>query len=118
KSLAIAPLFAREPSAWASALLKTPSHTFERRLDAVYWLLPLLTAAPADVLVCHFGDIGIRALNVCSLRRHPRRIVVLFHGADMTRFVETHGRDVYRELFVRADLCLPISERWKQRLLE
>lgn len=118
KAIGLAPFFAREPAAWASAISDAPAYPFERRLDAVYWLLPLLSTATADVLVCHFGDIGIRALNVRRLRRQPRRAVVLFHGADMTRFVQANGPNVYDELFRQADLFLPISERWKERLLE
>lgn len=118
KALMLAPRFLWQPAAYLRAMTYRPMGTFERPLDGIYWLIPLLKAVDADVVVCHFGDIALRTM---SLHRHTRpkgQLVAFFHGADMTRFVLTHGPGVYREVFDKASLCLPISERWKQRLVE
>jgi colanic acid/amylovoran biosynthesis glycosyltransferase len=42
---------------------------------------------------------------------------VSFHGVDMSACLE-HGDGLYRHLFERGDLFLPISEHWRQRLIE
>ncbi|MEZ5566621.1 MAG: glycosyltransferase [Gammaproteobacteria bacterium] len=116
------PNFLRHPGVWLRGLLDAPHHPFARRLDPLYWSLPLLSAVRADVWVCHFGDVALRALAVNRLV-HPGeertcRLAVFFHGADITRFVDEHGPGVYSQLLSETDLCLPISARWQQRLLE
>ncbi len=71
-----------------------------------------------DVLYCHFGEIGIIAHRLRRLGLLSGRLVTVFHGFDITRFVKERGREVYAELLAGGDLFLPVSERWKRRLLE
>ncbi|MEO7386034.1 MAG: glycosyltransferase [Gammaproteobacteria bacterium] len=118
EALLVAPRFRRQPGTWLRGLLTKPFHPFARRLDPLFWSLPLLPAVKADVWVCHFGDVGLRALAVARLARSRARLAVFFHGADITRFVDEHGTGVYRQLLAEVDLGLPISERWRNRLLE
>lgn len=118
EALLLAPRFRAEPATWLLGLLAPPWHPFARRLDPLFWSVPLLPALKADVWVCHFGDVGLRALAVAKLARCRARLAVFFHGADITRFVDQHGPGVYRQLLADVDLALPISERWKARLLE
>ncbi len=107
---------------WLRGLSQAPRHPFARRLDPLYWSLPLLSALQADVWVCHFGDVALRALAVSHLTdpKRPRhhRLAVFYHGADITRFVDEHGPEIYRDLLAESDVSLPISARWQQRLLE
>jgi colanic acid/amylovoran biosynthesis glycosyltransferase len=118
EALLVAPRFRAEPAIWLLGLLAPPWHPFARRLDPLFWSVPLLPALNADVWVCHFGDVGLRALAVAKLTRCRARLAVFFHGADITRFVGQHGPDVYRQLLTDADIALPISERWQARLME
>lgn len=118
EALILAPRFRGEPAIWLLGLLAPPWHPFARRLDPLFWSVPLLPALKADVWVCHFGDVGLRALAVAKLARCRARLAVFFHGADITRFVGQHGPDVYRQLLADVDVALPISERWQARLLE
>lgn len=118
EALLIAPHFRAEPATWLLGLMAPPWHPFARRLDPLFWSVPLLPALKADVWVCHFGDVGLRALAVAKLARCRARLAVFFHGADITRFVSQHGTDVYRQLLADVDVALPISARWQARLLE
>lgn len=122
EALIVAPQFVRHPAIWLRGMLEPPRHPFARRLDPLFWSVPLLPALAADVWVCHFGDVGLRAAAVARLataRTTSRaRLAVFFHGADITRFVGEHGPDVYRQLLTDVDVALPISERWQARLLE
>lgn len=71
-----------------------------------------------DVLCCHHGPQGLRALRLrdAGVARGP--IVTFFHGYDISGYLEKHGTDVYNTLFEKGEVFLTISERWKRRLLE
>jgi len=118
EALLVLPDFRQRPLIWLRGLLARPGHPFAPRLDPLFWSVPLLSATPADVWVCHFGDVGLRALAVARLVRTRARLAVFFHGADITRFVDQRGPDVYRDLLAEVDVAPPISERWQARLLE
>lgn len=85
-------------------------------LRALYGVKPVLRGGPYDVLHAHFGIAGLVGGR---LKRAgvPGRLVVTFHGFDVTTFVAENGPEVYRDLFDFADLLLPISERWRERLI-
>lgn len=72
----------------------------------------------ADLVICHFGTNGVRALPLVG--RGPDRIplVTFFHGFDLSKTLQRRGPGIYRELFARGDLFLPVSERFRQRLIE
>jgi colanic acid/amylovoran biosynthesis glycosyltransferase len=46
------------------------------------------------------------------------KVITTFHGYDMSAFVKKQGRDVYRGLFSTGDLFMPISDHWKNKLIE
>jgi len=71
-----------------------------------------------DVVYCHFGGTGMIALRLKKLVLITGRLVIVFHGFDITKFIERYGANVYAELLQEGDLFLPISETWKARLLE
>lgn len=118
EALLVAARFHRTPGTWLRGIATRPQHPFARRLDPLFWTVPLVAARDADVWVCHFGDVGLRAAEAARLLKTRARLAVFFHGADITRFVDQHGTDVYRGLLGRVDAALAISERWASRLLE
>lgn len=71
-----------------------------------------------DILFCHFGT---RGLLITKLKEahyiHNTKIIITFHGYDLSRFLKTEGEDVYKKLKKTADLFLPISLFWKEKLL-
>lgn len=69
-----------------------------------------------DVIYCHFGHIAERARRLRSVGLFSGPLVAVFHALDLTVAVE--GAHTYAPLFREAERLLPISEHWKQRLLE
>lgn len=75
-------------------------------------------AAPAyDAILCHYGKIGrwCEIARAAGALRGP--IITFFHAYDITRYVNRHGRGVYRRLMRRGELFLAISEHGRQTLL-
>lgn len=90
-----------------------PSPAFRLLYDAA-----LLRASPSfDVVLCHFGPNGQRALRLRAAGMLQGRIVTVFHGMDVSKYIRTVGAGAYDQLFAEGDLFLPISEHWRQRLI-
>jgi len=70
-----------------------------------------------DVVLCHFGPMGQLAVSLRELGLLKGKIATVFHGYDMSLMPHLYGDDIYRLLFARGDLFLPISENWKNKLL-
>jgi colanic acid/amylovoran biosynthesis glycosyltransferase len=71
-----------------------------------------------DAIHCHFGTFGIRGMWLRKIGALQGRLITTFHGFDVTKFVVESGSHVYDQLFEEGDLFLPISEFWKNRLIE
>ena len=87
-------------------------------LDVLYESAPFLGRGPYDAILCHFGTNAQRALRVRDAGLVEGPIVAAFHGADMSRYLRLRGVSVYRELFARGDLFLPVSAFWAARLAQ
>jgi colanic acid/amylovoran biosynthesis glycosyltransferase len=77
-----------------------------------------LNKGPYDVIHCHFGQNGSTAVLLRAIGALSGKIVTTFHGFDLTSHINRYGRETYRNLFEEGDLFLPISERWKNRLIQ
>jgi colanic acid/amylovoran biosynthesis glycosyltransferase len=65
-----------------------------------------------DVVQCHFGEGGLRGLQMrrANVVRGP--LATVFHGADLCRSVQRQGTRMYDELFASGDLFQPVTERF------
>lgn len=86
--------------------------------------LELLAAAaafrglePFDVLLCHFGPMGVRAARLREAGVVSGRVVTVFHGSDVSSYVRRAGSLAYAHLFRTGDLFLPVSDNWRRRLI-
>jgi colanic acid/amylovoran biosynthesis glycosyltransferase len=86
-------------------------------LKPLYLMIPLLNQAPYDIIQAHYGRNGLKAVLLKDLGIIKGKIVVAFHGNDMSRYLQLHGDRVYDYLFERADLLQPISQYWEKKLL-
>ncbi|WP_299413465.1 glycosyltransferase [Acaryochloris sp. IP29b_bin.148] len=85
----------------------------------------LCLAAPAiinkkskyDVIQCHFGLNGLRGLSLRNLKILQGKLVVTFHGSDVSKQLKQYGNDIYTTLWSEADYFLPISEHWKDKII-
>lgn len=71
----------------------------------------------ADIVLCHFGPNGLRASRSAKPGQRAQ-LWTIFHGYDLSSFILSEGRGVYRRLFARGDRFLPISELWRASLIE
>ncbi|WP_373528636.1 glycosyltransferase [Nostoc sp.] len=71
-----------------------------------------------DIIHCHFGPFGLKAVLWRQIGAIQGKIITVFHGYDMTTYLKQHGEQAYDILFNLGDLFLPISQHWKQRLIE
>jgi len=82
-------------------------------LNLLFKLAPFW-AGRYDVIHTHFGPTGGTWIWLKRFTRAP--YVCAFYGYDISSYVETHGREVYRELFAEADAILALSEHMKLQL--
>ncbi len=85
-------------------------------LSLFYWAARLEGIRPFDVVHCHFGTVGQTAAALREAGALRGRLAVTFHGVDVSACLDADP-DLYRHLFANGDLFLPISERWRDRLV-
>jgi colanic acid/amylovoran/stewartan biosynthesis glycosyltransferase WcaL/AmsK/CpsK len=73
---------------------------------------------PYDIIHCHFGPYGNLGIMLKDLGVFSGKVITAFHGFDLSSFLKERGPRVYDELFVKGDLFLPISEKWRHTLIE
>jgi colanic acid/amylovoran biosynthesis glycosyltransferase len=89
-------------------------------LSLFYRLLPFLNnkSKKYDMVHCHFGTNGNIAIDLRDIGAFETKISTVFHGYDISTYIDKNGTDVYNELFKKGDIFLPISERWKSKLID
>lgn len=92
--------------------------------DAASLRLPIAAARwpergppPRRVWLAHYGRWGRFACALRELGLIAGPIATVFHGKDMSAYLDKRTPDAYRHLFARGDLFLPISEFWKEKLI-
>lgn len=86
-------------------------------LNLFYWAAGLTSRPSFDIVYCHFGWNGLHASMLREIGAIDGKLVTVFHGADVSWQIATSGPDVYRPLFEKGDLFLPISEHWSAKLV-
>ena len=70
-----------------------------------------------DIIHCHFGTNGILGAQLKHIGAIKGKLITSFHGYDISKYPKANGMGVYDLLFKEGDLFLPISERWKEKLI-
>ena len=70
-----------------------------------------------DIIHCHFGPNGNFGSTLKSIGIKGK-LVVTFHAYELSNLLVREGTDIYNELFLQADLLMPISNHWKKKLIE
>ena len=90
-------------------------YTNRSLLGFINWVLPFING-DYDVIHCHFGPNGIRAICLKEIGLSCKMITT-FHGYDVTTYIKENGEDVYSRLFEVCDLFTYNSESTKQKAL-
>lgn len=92
--------------------------------DAASFRLPIAAARwpeqgppPRRIWLAHYGRWGRFACALRELGLIAGPIATVFHGKDMSAYLDKRNNNAYRHLFARGDLFLPISEFWKEKLI-
>jgi colanic acid/amylovoran biosynthesis glycosyltransferase len=92
--------------------------------DAASFRLPIAAARwpdrgppPRRIWLAHYGRWGRFACALRELGLIAGPIATVFHGKDMSAYLDKRNNDAYRHLFARGDLFLPISAFWKEKLV-
>lgn len=72
--------------------------------------------AEFDILQCHFGASGLKAVQLRKLGAVRGHVVTAFHGEDIENYPKRFRAGHYAPLFADGDLFLPISDRWNATL--
>ena len=107
----------RAPRATTKLLLDREVDRF-RTWRLLETMLPLLGTPAPDVYHCHFGWFGAQMVQILDALGQNTPVVTSFHGQDVSEYVRQHGSTLYDSLFAQGALFLPVSEYWRDRLLE
>jgi len=70
-----------------------------------------------DILLGHFGDIGMRLARSRALGRFHAPFATIFHGNDVALSMRNGTLGRFRQLFREADLLLPVSGFFREVLV-
>jgi len=82
-----------------------------------FWAVRTVNEKPFDAIYCHFGPVGQLAVMLRDVGALSGPVATVFHGVDVSAYVRNKP-DVYRFLFSMGDLFLPVSARWRRRLVD
>jgi colanic acid/amylovoran biosynthesis glycosyltransferase len=107
--------FARSPRFAIRALSVKKYKSAALNLKNLYFL-KYFYGKDYDVIHCHFGQNGLTGafLKDCHI---GKRLIVTFHGTDITVVPGRFGANVYRHLFATADVITAGSRFVKDRLV-
>ena len=71
-----------------------------------------------DIVHCHFGPNGNLGALLKDLGAIKGKCITAFHGYDVSTYINEKGDNIYESLFKAGDFFLPISERWKEKLIK
>jgi colanic acid/amylovoran biosynthesis glycosyltransferase len=115
RALALPNIIARDSGALrALNVVRFGRHAASLRLA---WSTTLFEGAREfDIIQCHFGALGLKAVLLRAAGALSGKIVTAFHGEDITNYPRQFSGNIYAPLFASGDLFLPISARWNDTL--
>lgn len=96
---------------------KAPLTFFKCRKIGTLYMLICFSDKSFDVIHCHYGPNGILGIHLKAIGVTDK-IITTFHAFDVSTVVSMHGYDVYKDLFLKGNLFLPISNYCKKKLLK
>jgi colanic acid/amylovoran biosynthesis glycosyltransferase len=71
-----------------------------------------------DIFHCHFGPNGNVGALLKDLGVIEGKCITTFYGYDLSMYTSEKGNEVYDSLFKAGDFFLPVSERFKEKLIQ
>ncbi|MGN8232551.1 glycosyltransferase [Priestia flexa] len=70
-----------------------------------------------DVIYCHFGTNGLIIALLKQLGLIKSKLVTVFHGNDVSQYLNKQGNDIYNILFKNGDIFLTVNSYFKDKLI-
>lgn len=88
-------------------------------LQPIHLVIPWLDKSPYhyDIIFCHYGRNGLKANLLKDIGVVRGKIVVVFHGYDISSYMKIHGKNIYDRLLTEVELLQPISQHWQKKLV-
>lgn len=86
-----------------------------RRLYLISLFYPFISKNKYDIIHCHFGPTGLRAVFVRSLGLLDGKILTIFYGYDITH--RAMGENYYQNLFSNSDIFIVISNFIREKAI-
>ena len=67
-----------------------------------------------DVIIANFGPNGIPAARLKACFFPKSKLVVVFHGYDMSSYITRYGWQSYRDMAQLVDLAICVNTRWAE----
>ena len=99
-------------------LMRRPYRAVMRMKSVATDIVDLRLADNFDVVLCHFGINGLRALRAKHRNNSTSQIWTAFHGYDLQSLYLQELKSRYRELFCEGDLFLPACESFRAQLID
>lgn len=87
-------------------------------LKLFYSTIPFIDKDDYDIYHAHFGPNGNLAVLLKEIGVIKGKIVTSFLGADLSKYLNKNKKNVYEKLLNEVDLCLPINNVFKQKLID
>jgi colanic acid/amylovoran biosynthesis glycosyltransferase len=71
-----------------------------------------------DIIHAHFGSRGNLVILLSELGLIKGKIVTTFYGKDVTKAPKNGGRDIYKNLFLKGDLFLVLSNTMREQIAD
>lgn len=85
-------------------------------LEKTYYSNNIPNLNDFDIIFIQFGNLTEAILHEARKQQYQGKIVVCFRGHDLTGYVKENPY-FYRNIFPQIDLCLPVCDYFKQKLL-
>jgi colanic acid/amylovoran biosynthesis glycosyltransferase len=82
-----------------------------------YAATPIHPGRRYDIIHCHFGENGILGMALRDMGLLEGKLITSFYGFDLSLALKKSPR-LYSRLLIHGDSFLPVSETFRQRLLE
>ena len=114
----ISQIFQRNPEACQDLIDVAKHGKRARRFRLLYKAVPFLEGKVYDIIHCQFGSIGLMGLLFRNLGLLQGKLITIFRGSDISKYLEKWGYDVYDELFKQGDFFLTNCEFFRKRAIK
>ncbi|MGK7928565.1 MAG: glycosyltransferase [Spirulina sp.] len=110
--------FARNPQACRDLIDISKHGKRAKNFKLLYKAIPLLDGKSYDIIHCQFGSVGLMGLLFRNLGLLRGKLIVIFRGSDISKYLQKWGDRVYDRLFREGDFFLTNCEFFRQRAIK